>query len=296
MNNIVKNIFFGNYFYGICALALTIETTLQLNICFLHPVYYLLLFFSTIFYYTKAYTHLNDSNSKNPRTNWYHKNYAKIKSSQSIYFFLITFFLALYLYLLRGKIITPALILIFVFPLTALLYYGLSTKGISNYNLRSLGWLKPIIIGFTWAGVVTVFPLILFWAEHQTSPNFDIMYMLLFIKNMMYVIVLAILFDIKDYASDYNKEIKTFVVQYGLRYTIFYILLPLSIIGFGSFMSVAIFNSFSTPRVILNTIPFAMLLLVIYSMKKRRSILYYLIIIDGLLLIKATFGSIGMLL
>ena len=112
----------------------------------------------------------------------------------------------------------------------------------------------------------------------------------------MYVLILAILFDIKDYASDYNKEIKTFVVKYGLRSTIFYILLPLSIVGFGLFISVAILNNFSAIRILLNSIPFLALLFVIYSMKKRRSILYYLIIIDGLLLLKGICGSIGMLL
>ncbi len=295
MKNFIKNIFFANYFYGFCALSLTIETTLQLNIYFLHPIYYLILFLSTVFYYTKAYTHLNDPSSNNSRTNWYYKNSAKIKKTQSVFIVLIAFFLVLYLNFLRDKTISSASILILIFPLTALLYYGLSTKGISNYNLRALGWLKPILIGFTWAGVVTAFPLILFWVENQTAPNFDIMYMLLFIKNMMYVIILAILFDIKDYASDYNKEIKTFVVKYGLRSTIFYILLPLSIIGFGLFMSVAILNNFSAFRIILNSIPFLALLFVIYSMKKRRSILYYLIIIDGLLLLKGICGSIGML-
>jgi hypothetical protein len=295
LKNFIKNIFFANYFYGFCALSLTIETTLQLNIYFLHPIYYLILFLSTVFYYTKAYTHLNDPSSNNSRTNWYYKNSAKIKKTQSVFIVLIAFFLVLYLNFLRDKTISSASILILIFPLTALLYYGLSTKGISNYNLRALGWLKPILIGFTWAGVVTAFPLILFWVENQTAPNFDIMYMLLFIKNMMYVIILAILFDIKDYASDYNKEIKTFVVKYGLRSTIFYILLPLSIIGFGLFMSVAILNNFSAFRIILNSIPFLALLFVIYSMKKRRSILYYLIIIDGLLLLKGICGSIGML-
>ena len=201
----------------------------------------------------------------------------------------------LYLYILRENIINLNIIFILIFPFTALLYYGLSSKGISNYNLRALGWLKPIIIGFTWAGVVTIFPLILFWVEQASTPNFNIMYVLLFLKNMMYVLILAILFDIKDYASDYNKEIKTFVVKYGLRSTIFYILLPLSIIGFGLFMSIAILNNFSSFRIILNSIPFLALLFVIYSMKKRRSILYYLIIIDGLLLLKGICGSIGML-
>jgi hypothetical protein len=42
-------------------------------------------------------------------------------------------------------------------------------------------------------------------------------------------------------------------------------------------------------------VPFVLLIRVAFSMKRRRPILYYLIIIDGLMLVKAVFGSIAMI-
>jgi hypothetical protein len=111
----------------------------------------------------------------------------------------------------------------------------------------------------------------------------------------MFVTVLCIMFDIKDYAVDHNQQLKTFVVQKGLRYTIFYILIPLCLLGLVSFFYYAVVHHFHPVKIILNLIPFITLIGVAYSMHKRQSILYYLIIIDGLMLLKALCGSAGML-
>jgi len=81
-----------------------------------------------------------------------------------------------------------------------------------------------------------------------------------------------------------------------LRNTIFYILLPLSIVGLGMFLTYAVLLHFTIGRILCNTIPFLLLILVAYSMYQRKSILYYLSVIDGLMLIKALCGIVGMLL
>ena len=112
----------------------------------------------------------------------------------------------------------------------------------------------------------------------------------------MFLSVLCIMFDIKDYAMDYNQQLKTFVVNIGLRKTIFYIIIPLSVAGLASFMAYALNQHFQLVKIFLNTIPFIFLLLVAYSLQKRKSIFYYLVIIDGLMLLKAICGSLAMLL
>ena len=66
----------------------------------------------------------------------------------------------------------------------------------------------------------------------------------LFVKNWMFCTVNAILFDLKDYADDANREIKTFVVRVGLRKTIFTILVPLTLTGFLSFLFFSLYNHF----------------------------------------------------
>lgn len=110
----------------------------------------------------------------------------------------------------------------------------------------------------------------------------------------MFVTVLCIMFDIKDYAVDHNLQIKTFVVTRGLRYTIFYILLPLCFLGLGSFIIYGITRNFHQMKILLNTIPFILLISVAYSMHRRKPLLYYLAIIDGLMLVKAICGSLAM--
>lgn len=112
----------------------------------------------------------------------------------------------------------------------------------------------------------------------------------------MYITMLCIMFDIKDYAADHNHHLKTFVVRLGLRKTIFYILIPLTIIGLGTFIVYAVLRDFPVLRILINTIPFILLIIVAYSMHRRKSILYYLAIIDGLMLAKAICGIIGMTL
>jgi hypothetical protein len=83
------------------------------------------------------------------------------------------------------------------------------------------------------------------------------------------------------------------VTQYGLRKTIFNILVPLSVLGLGSFLIYGYTLQFSMMKILLNTIPFIAMISVAYSMASRRNIFYYLIIIDGLMLVKAVCGMIA---
>lgn len=298
MLKFIKQLFFGNYFYGICAVALSIEASLQQQVPINSFLYYFILFAGTIFYYTNAYTHINDTKSHNPRIYWYSQRLHKIKRNQITRILTIFISSIFYLKLFITKscnYIDNNLLLLIIFPISGLLYYGISSKGISKYNFRSIGWLKPILIGFTWAGIVTIYPIIFSSIEQHRIFEISAINYLLFLKNMMFITILCIMFDVKDYASDYNKSLKTFVVQFGLRNTIFYILIPLSTIGLGTFIMYGINHDFSTQKLIINCIPFVLLLRVAYTLKSRKSIFYYLIVIDGLMLIKAICGSVAVL-
>lgn len=300
MLKFIKQLFFGNYFYGICAVALSVEASLQQQLPLNSILYYLVLFLSTVLYYTYAYTHINDPNSHNPRIYWYSHRIHKIKISQAIRLLSIFLLSILYfqLYVIKSFDFifdNNNLILLIIFPVSGLLYYGISSKGIAKYNFRSIGWLKPILIGFTWAGIVTLYPIVFSGIEQHRVIEISTINYLLFLKNMMFIIVLCIMFDVKDYASDYNKSLKTFVVHFGLRNTIFYILIPLSTLGLGTFIMYGITHDFSFQKLLINTLPFLLLLRVAYSLKSRKSIFYYLIVIDGLMLIKAICGSIAVL-
>ncbi|MCX2573234.1 UbiA prenyltransferase family protein [Pedobacter sandarakinus] len=122
----------------------------------------------------------------------------------------------------------------------------------------------------------------------------SVMWTWLFIKNWMFCTVNAIIFDIKDYPTDANKHLRTFVVRYGLRKTIFNILIPLLIVGLLSLGIFADYKDFAWPQVLCNVLPFLLTIYVAYTMHKRKNILYYLMVIDGLILFKALCGILGM--
>lgn len=294
----IRFFFFGNYFYGICAVALSIEASLQQQSGINPFLYYCLIFFSTIVFYTKAYLSETNSINANPRIQWYAKHSSFIGFSQIIYFFCAlicaVYLVSMYsisLFSLKAR----EWLIILIFPVVAFLYYGLDIKIYDKISLRNIGWLKPFVIGFVWAGIATIYPVLFNNLIHASSYIPTEYGVLLFIKNMMFVTMLCVLFDIKDYAADGNQQIKTFVVKFGLRKTIFSFVIPLTSIGLGSFMLYGYFHHFHPVKIMLNMIPFLSLICFAYLLHKPKSILFYLILIDGLMLVKAICGSIAMI-
>ena len=293
MKAIKEFIFYGNWFYGICAVALSIEASVQQFVPLNMPAYYGAIFIATIIYYSKAYIPVSDNAaSDNLRSQWYlnhHKTTVFIQWVLSVLLVIICFYVG---WELSENILTMPFWqwgLILIFPLVALWYYGLGYC----FNLRNNGWTKPFVIGFVWAGVVTIYPVIFHSIQTHSSFNLNFRCIVLLFKNWMFIALLCILFDIKDYAIDANQSLITFVVKKGLRNTIFKIVIPLNIIGLIVFITYATTNHFPTGRILINTIPFISLLIVAYTLIFRKSILYYLIVVDGLMLLKAICGVVA---
>lgn len=301
---------FGNYFYGVCTVGLAIETSLQFHLP-LNPIwFYLLLFSATVLYYTFSYTGLRRFLSllagggaipypaqPNERSLWYYKHAAFIRHSLRLFTVIL-----IGSTVLAAKVLpeihdlnASALLLLISAPLLAAGYAGLGRHKGKALSLRNSGWLKPFVIGMVWGIVVTIYPLLFhYWSAGNDVIPDERMFWLLS-KNWMFISVLCILFDIKDYADDANRMLKTFVVQAGLRKTLFYIILPLSFLGLAAFLIYARHSGFCIARILINTIPFIFLIGAAYSLQQRRPIYYYLFAIDGLMLIKAACGSIAAL-
>lgn len=297
LKNLGTAIFFGNYFYGICTVALCIEASLQQRYPLNDAAWYIFVFAASVLYYIYAYMGEASEKTTNRRTLWYIHNRRAMQVSSIILSVIATITIAFILYRYGANIAHIQAwqwLAIAIVPAVAILYYGLPVDGLSKYNLRRTGWLKPFVIGFVWAGATTIYPVIYHQLQTGQPYIFSVISLLLFIKNIMFIAVLGIMFDIKDYAADHNRRLKTFVVQVGLRKTLFYIILPLSLIGFISFELYALLFRFNWVRIFFNTIPFILLLIVGYSMHQRRSIMYYLVIIDGIILVKAICGILGM--
>lgn len=298
LGKIVRLIFFGNYFVGILAVALTLEATFQLRLPFNSINYYLLLFLAPTIYYTYAYNKVSlQPSATNPRTNWYFLHKKMISWSQRILFSVCMVLAVNLLYENFQNILHLSLaywVAIIVIVIAGALYYGLLPKSFLTFNLRNTGWLKAFVIGFVWACCANVLPLIMLKIETGIGYHDSVLWTWLFIKNWMFCTVNAIIFDIKDYPTDSNKHLRTFVVRYGLRRTIFNILIPLLVVGLISLGIFATYKGFGIPQVMFNILPFVLTIYVAYSMHRRKNILYYLMVIDGLILFKAICGIIGM--
>jgi hypothetical protein len=295
---IIKLIFFGNYFVGLLAIVLSIETCIQLRIPFNSGLYYLLLFSTTVMYYTYAYTGaLKSASTHNLRSRWYSDNHFFVQFSQ---WFLLSLgivsgtIMAVNDYRYVFEIPVGYWLIAVGILLASVLYYGLLPKSFLNLNLRNTGWLKAFVIGFVWAGCVGLVPLVALKAEGISYHADTILVIGLFIKNWMFCTVNAIIFDLKDYEDDSNKQLKTFAVTFGLHRTISYILIPLILIGIVATLAFAGYRHFTWLPILINLVPFFLLLVVSYSMHRQKSIFYYLIVIDGLVMMKGVCGIIAM--
>jgi hypothetical protein len=292
---LVRGIFFGNYFYGICAVALSMESALQLGQNLNGAGYYLCVFTGCTWFYTRAYVQDQNPESLNQRTQWYRHQKRLLQKSQGL-LFLISIVTALMLLSKLRHLPDPVhASILALFPLTALLYYGPVLKNGRSLKLRNRGWLKPFLIGIIWAGTVSLYPVYYQQLTSKQSLPVNPIVWLLFLKNFFFISILCIMFDIKDYAADYNQELKTFVVKQGLRRTIFLIIIPLCLLGLGSLSIIGVIRGFSFARIACNVFPFLAAMITAYSLQRRQNILFYLIWIDGLMLLKALLGIFGLL-
>jgi len=298
IKRVIKFIFFGNYFIGILAIALSIESCLQLRLPLNSATYYILLFAATVMYYTYAYAGpLNTGKFINPRTEWYNRNHNYILWSQRV---LLSICLSGGIIFLAKNFISiehlpfQYWLMLIIMLLAGLLYYGLLPNPFFKINLRNTGWLKAFVIGFVWACCANLLSFTVLQIEKGTHAADPVLLLWLFVKNWMFCTVNAIMFDIKDYADDSNHQLKTFVVRFGLRTTIFVVIIPLVVIGLLSLIAFTTSRHLGTVPILFNLMPFIVLLMIAWSMQKPHTLFYYLVVIDGLILLKALCGITGM--
>lgn len=272
----------------------------QLGLPLNETVYYIGLFLAPVIYYTYAYKSINDSTPiANQRTRWFRENKKLVHWSQVGMIILCIGIFSFLIFKHFNEIIRLPLIYYsigFGVLFVGIFYYGLISKKLFGFNLRNSGWTKAFIIGFVWACCANIFPLIMLRIETGQDYFHTDLWVWLFIKNWLFCTVNAIMFDIKDYPSDSNLYLRTFVVSFGLRRTIYFIIVPLLIAGLISFCIFALIKEFSIIQFSFNLIPFLLTLAIAFSMLRRHSIFYYLIVIDGVILVKALCGILGVIL
>lgn len=296
MKKAIHFFFFGNYFYGCCAAALAVEAGLQQHALVRSPLFYMLLFCSSVVFYTFAYIQESTSNAINIRSRWYAGNAGLVKFSQAALLVVSLCCVAVLLvqdgnklYLLTPMQVAAAALCGYI----AVAYYGIPIGDGLSINVRNTGWFKPFAIGLVWATLVTYIPVLWYQVETGTPYRFSMLNLWFFLKNFMYISILAIMFDIKDYTADHNLQLKTFVVRAGIMKTIYLVIIPLTLAGLVALIVFASLQSFPPLRIAINCIPFIALLAVAFSMQRQKPIIYYLAVIDGLMLLKAVCGIVA---
>lgn len=298
MTKFIQAFFYANIFLGISAVALCIETNLLNDISLNAFPFYLLIFFCTCIYYTTIYVRSVRARNYDDRTLWYRKNLTAIKTTLN--YTIAVAFMSLLFLLWKNRytflLLSPAhFLLIIAFPLIAG-WYTFAPVFLRIGAIRQIGWIKPFIVGLTWAGWVTIYPVFIWSVQKGLKPSSSLLSLfLLWLQNFLFFSINAIIFDIKDYKTDSLFQLKTYPVVFGIKNTFRFIVVPATFINLVIFFLFQFQKNFSLPQTLIQSIPYALLILVIISYRKGRKVLYYLAFVDGLVFLKAICGIISIL-
>lgn len=292
LKNITHTFFFGNIFYGICAVALSIETNMLMHVSLNSFLFYSFIFFVTVFFYLLAYLNYQSQFIISERDIWYNNHQSILKKM----LLMLLFFILLQIIFLFNhfsqklkNISFNRFSQLFIFPTIAMAYSFNILPFSQTKNLRKIGLLKPFIVGFVWSGMVSIFPIIFLQLQNTFYINLlPEAIRLHFFQNFLFISTLCVLFDMKDIENDTHENIKTFVVQLGFNKTIYYIVIPLIFLTLLTTLQFNYINNYTSfTKILLSIFPLLLTLLVSFKINTKTHLLYYLWAIDGLMLIKA---------
>lgn len=295
MKKLIRIFFYGNIFYGFCTVALSIETNLQHGIYLNSLPFYVLIFLATIVFYSRIYYKSSAYINLDDRTAWYRQNRPAIRNALlvcSAIILLDILFITFRNYREVFGLTGFNLVLIAAIPLIGLMY---SFQIFPRIKLRGVGWLKPFVIGFVWAGTVTVFPILFWHIRHPgTIAQTIIPTGLLWLQNFLYISALAVIFDIKDHRLDRELKLHTYPAKLGIRKTVSFVIIPLNLTSFSTLIIFQTIQYYAPLHTFIQSIPYIALFYVCINLHKERNLLYYLTVIDGLMFLKAVCGIVSL--
>lgn len=261
--------------------------------------FYILIFLGTCLYYTIIYLRSVGAKNYNERTLWYRSNFALIKKVCLIALLLVAAFFIYFVFRNIGNILgSPpfVVILLLVFPALAG-WYTFVPSYIKLKQIRQYGWFKPFVVSITWAGFTTIYPVLTWQMQHTGFNSFDhILLFLLFLQNLFFFLVIAILFDLKDYRIDARYGLNTFAVLLGIRKTLRYIVWPFVIFSLVLFVLLHWHLGSVLSQWIIQLIPLIGLMFTVANYRQQKKVLYYLVAVDGWIFVKALTGIASMLI
>ena len=157
--------------------------------------------------------------------------------------------------------------------------YNLPLKSNKNrmFRLRQIKGLKIFIIAFTWTLVTVYIPINLYIVNKISLA-------IVLINNFLFIAILSLLFDIKDFQKDKENNLPSIPVLIGEIKSYQVIRLILAVLLISTYFLYDVVG-FATTAALLLHILFSYL--VIFKLKSSHKNFYYTILIDGLLISQA---------
>lgn len=269
IKRLLSFLLFSSIFIAICAVGLCIETNILLGLPLNNFSFYCFVFGATLVQYNLHYLMKKTAIPNSERLLWSQKN----RNVHVIFSFtgvLLILFSFLFFHLEHFMVlaILGGIAALYSFPL---LPFGRKRR------IKDYGVLKIITLALLWTLVTVWFP-----ANRWQSDN--VLFFLIFAKRFVFMLILCLMFDVRDMEIDSKEHIRTLAVILGKKksYLLSYLLLLV-------FVGLAFVRYFYFPQVnfLIAMIISAIATLVIIEMtKKCNSDYIYLAGIDGMMLLQ----------
>ena len=278
----IQHFYFSYLAYGFYVALLSYEASLFLLDTPLKKNFLLFIGLISILYYGISYLYTS-TNLHDERSVWWNRN----KKSLLLVYFLIVIASILAARSLSMDITWPQEPLFWMMlsfaTFLSVLYYGWPG---TTFNIRRFALWKPFVIGLIWSYVTVTLPLLLFDKQQLNATV-----LLWSLQQLLFIALLAIVFDIKDSSKDAEDGLQTFIIQLGFDQLKIFILYPLLLFScIVTYISFYPFFENKLNLIFLPIVPYIAAFLLIKRIHEQKPVLYYLAWVDGLLLLKAVTG------
>ena len=270
IKNLLEFILFTSIFVAGCAVAFCMETNILLGLPLNNFSFYCFVFGATIVQYNLHYLVKKVAAKDSARLRWSQRNknihvVLLIAGSVLILFSLFSFHLEHFF-------------ILFVLGCVSFLYSFPFLPFAKKRRIKDYGFLKITTLALLWTLVTVWFPV----SGHAYDTG---LFIFVFIKRLLFMFILCLLFDMRDIEVDNSENIKTLAVVLGHKksYTLSYLLLFVFVL-----LSIAQYFYFPQMRFLIPMIISAAATLVTIEITKRsNSDFVYLAGIDGMMLLQA---------
>ncbi len=271
MNKLLTYLGFSSLWAALCAYSLVLLTIIVgqgYHISYFHPLL-LFVFGSTLLVYNAHNYFKVRKRISTQRNTWNLSNTFNIICWGAVGFILTSVFV---FHLHRNGIA----LLIILTVLTLSYSYPLLRFNRSRVALKSMGILKPFLLSLVWVAVTFLLPIV--ELAIPLSPELVLRGAI----RWIFILILCILFDIKDIQVDREKGIRTFPVLLGTRLLA---LLHRVINGVILLLAAAFFYFDRHLFYIVQILAFLLLKIMLRRIRPNKSELFYVINVDGMMLL-----------